>query len=200
MKKVISAALLLVFFCAAPLSAGEWKVDDRHSQAVFTIEHIVGQVTGFFKEFHFPDKKMKSSISFDPEKPEQASFDLVINTWSIDTGIERRDKHLSTSDFFDCRKFPVITFKSDKVTILEDGTYEARGELTIKDVTKTVSVPFNFLGSEKHPTMDTRKGALEARFNLDRLEYNVGAGKFKELGLVGDNVCLTIYLEMFPKE
>ena len=200
MKKLILAAMLLAVINAAPVHAGEWKVDDKHSQAVFTIEHIVGKVSGFFKEFHFPDKKMKSEISFDPQNPEQASLNLVINTWSIDTGIERRDKHLSTSDFFDCKKYPVITFKSEKVSKLEGGTFEAEGELTIKDVTQKVTVPFTFLGSEQHPTMDTQKAALEARFNLDRFDYNVGTGKFKELGLLGDDVCLTIYLEMFPKE
>jgi polyisoprenoid-binding protein YceI len=193
--------MLFAAFCTSPAMAGEWRIDDNHSQAVFTIEHIVGKVTGFFNSFRFGDRDMQSTVRFDPDSPENGACEIVINTWTIDTGIERRDKHLSTSDFFDCRNFPVIVFKSDDISRLDDGTYEAAGKLTIKDVTKSVVVPFTFLGSETHPdpNMKKNKGAIEARINLNRLDYNVGSGKFSKMGLVGEGVCLTVYLEMFAE-
>lgn len=199
MKRLLALAALAALLFSTTAHARNWRIDDNHSQAVFTIEHIAGKVTGFFNSFQFQDKHLKSSVLFDPDDPANASFDIVVNTWTIDSGIERRDKHLSTSDFFDCKNFPVIAFKSEKINRLEDGTLEAVGKLTIKDVTRTVSVPFSFLGSVPHPDpkIGADKGALEARLSLNRLDYHVGDGKFSKMGLLGEEVCLVIYLEMF---
>jgi polyisoprenoid-binding protein YceI len=189
---------MLALAAAAPVSAQQWKIDPHHSQLEFTIDHIAGKVKGFFNEFSFPDKKIESKVVFDPDKPEQASFDVVINTWSLDSGIQRRDKHLATSDFFDSRNFPVIRFTSEKVRKIAEDKYEAAGKLTIKDVSKTVTVPFSFIEPVKHPNpeMDTRVMALEARITISRLEYNVGDGKFFNMGLVGDTVCLVFHSEL----
>jgi len=201
MRTLLISTVIFALAWSTPASAQNWVIDDNHSQATFTIEHIVGKVCGFFKSFHLRDKGLESNVRFDPDNPLDASFNIVLNTWTIDTGIERRDKHLSTADFFDSVNHPHITFKSKRIERTDDGGYAAVGDLTIKDVTKEVAVPFKFLGQAPHPmpAVNASVGAIEASLGINRLDYNVGDGKFHEMGLVGDEVRLTVYLEMFSR-
>ncbi len=193
---------ICLFSSPAPARGQSWEIDPDHSQAVFTIEHVVGYVSGFFNEFNFRDKNLESTIVFDPENPGEAAIDVVINTWSLQSGVQRRDKHLATREFFDSLTYPVIRFTSKEVDKKGENRFEARGELTIKDVTRTVSVPFTYLGSEPNPAPgdDRLKGGIRGTITVNRMDYHVGPGKFLQIGLLGDEVRMDVYLELFEKK
>lgn len=107
-------------------------------------------------------KGMKGDIEFNKDKPEKAKFDVSIDVNTIETGIGRRDKHLKNEDFFEVTKYPTISFKSDNVKKTTTG-YTSTGTLTIKDVSKKVTIPFT-----------VSNNTLTGNFSINRKTYHVG--------------------------
>lgn len=130
------------------------------SQIDFKIKNAGFWVDGFFNDF-------KVNGAFDENKLDQSYFDVEIEVESINTGIEARDKHLRRDDYFDVEKFPKITFKSTKIE-RKGNSYVTTGQLTVRSVTKTVSIPFKV--SEVGNNLQF-KGELK----LNRLDYGVGS-------------------------
>jgi len=173
------------------LAAGsEWQVDPAHSGIMFEIKHIFSTVRGHFSEY-------SAEVDFDPAVPEKSRFDFTVKTDSITTYIEKRDQHLKTADFFDTEKYPEMTFKSSKVTLIKDNRYLLEGKMTVKDVTKDMKVELVYLGQKDHPM---EKGStvigLETRFTIDRLAFHVGDGKYHKMGVLGKDVNVLVTLEM----
>lgn len=127
-------------------------------------------------------KNMQGSVVFKENNLSNSSFDVTIDVNTIDTKNEKRDKHLKTTDFFDTDKYPTIKFKSTSITKTNDA-YLTKGLLTIKDVTKEVTIPFNATKNGVHTT-------LIGEFEIDRLEYNIGIDQSSML--VDKNVKMTI--------
>ena len=120
---------------------------------------------------------------------------------SINTGNGKRDGHLKSGDFFDAKKYPKMTFTTTSVKHVKDDMYEVEGKMTVKDVAKTVSVPFTLLGVTDHPfDKGSQVAGFEARMTIDRLAYNVGGGKFYDMGVVGKDVEVFITLEVMRKK
>lgn len=152
-------------------------IDKTMSKVTFEIANMkVNTVEGSFGG-------MKGDVNFDDNNLEDASFDVTIDVASINTGIDKRDNHLRSADFFDAKKYPEIRFKSEKINKTKSG-YETIGLLTIKDVTKRVKIPFT-VGEAAGMTM--LKGTLE----LKRKKYNVGEDV--STFTVGEDVDLVIY-------
>src|SRR4029077_6557505 len=107
--------------------------DKNHTELGFKVRHFVSKVGGRFAKF-------EGTIVLDRAKPEDTSVDLKIDAASIDTGNPNRDKHLNSPDFFDTAKFPEITFKSTKIAAKGKDTYEVTGDLTMRGVTKPVTL------------------------------------------------------------
>lgn len=190
----LTIALCVLF--ASPAFARDWSVDTDHSQAVFTITHIVGKVTGFFND-------ITGTINFDPKHPEAGVIDISIGIDSINTGIAKRDAHLKTADFFDTAKYPRMSFVSDDIVARGDGWFEARGTFTLKETSNDITLPFTVLGQKPHPVPDFGgKPVLgfQGRFDLDRLAYGVGSGTFHKMGLVDNMVAVTLYTELLPAD
>ena len=168
--------------------APSWKVDMAHSSVSFEVTHFFTPVNGFFKQF-------ETELRFDPENLEGSFAQVVIDVSSVDTDEPKRDKHLQSEDFFDESTYPEIKFASTKFSKTADG-YLMAGNLTLRDVTKAVNIPFKVLGLGGHPM---KKGklitAIRGELTLNRNDYGVGSGSWAATAVVGDEVKIAIILE-----
>lgn len=185
----IVTGFVLALAGAGAAGAGQWQVDPAHAGIYFGIDHIYSETRGFFEEF-------EAEIVFDPAEPAASRFKFSVPVKSINTRIAKRDTHLLSGDFFDARKYPAMTFESTAVSHKEGSTYSVQGKLTVKDVSRDITVPFTFLGVQPHPMNPKQEVAgFEARMTIDRLAYNVGNGKFYKMGVVGKDVEVLISIE-----
>lgn len=166
------------------LAADTYTVDSVHSFIVFRIKHLgVGYAYG---RINGPT----GNYQFDPASPQSAMFDIQVDAAGVDTGNEKRDKHIRSSDFFDVAKHPRISFKSTAVRKLQDGVYEIDGNLAFRDVTKPITVKANHTGSAKDPWGKFRSG-FETHFTIIRSEF----GMDFMMGGLSDEVNLTVSVE-----
>jgi polyisoprenoid-binding protein YceI len=164
---------------------GTYTLDPTHSRIGFIARHaMVTKVRGSFNEF-------SGSGSFDAENPENSSLSLTVQAASIDTRNADRDAHLRSNDFFDMDRYPEITFSSTSVDQVGDNRYAVTGDLTIKGVTRPVTVEFELEGSAVDPYGNLRIG-LEGTTTINRKDFGVSWNAALETGgvLVGEKVVL----------
>jgi polyisoprenoid-binding protein YceI len=191
---LIGGLTLLLFAGMAHAGAGQWEIDKAHSSIYFDVNHTFVTVRGQFDEF-------SGSVRFDPENKDASGVSFEVRVPSINTNIEKRDKHLRSPDFFNAAKFPVMRFKSSDIRHVEDNSYIMDGELSIKGVRKKVSVPFTYLGMRDNPLKKGQTVAgFEAAFSINRLDYNVGNGQFAKMGVVGETVRILVALELLKEQ
>jgi polyisoprenoid-binding protein YceI len=185
MKKVI-LAFVFALLSVVGFAQTTWKVDPMHSSVNFTIKHMgISFVQGRFDKF---DGKVTAKDNLD-----NAELSFVVDVNSINTGVEMRDKHLKSADFFDSEKFPSMTFKSGSVTKDKNNMYTLKGKLTIKDVSKEISVPVTFGGVAKNQQGKEVMG-FQAAFKVNRLDYNI---KYDPTGAgVAKDVDVNLYFEL----
>jgi polyisoprenoid-binding protein YceI len=196
MKKNTLWIITLAYFLAAQPAAMayEWQLDKGHSGIMFEVKHIYSTIRGNFDDF-------SGVVIFDPSQPEKSRADFSVKVDSIYTGIAKRDNHLRSDDFFASGTYPEMTFKSTRVTHVEGNRYAFEGQMTVKDVTRDMALQFIYLGQTESPfKKDQMVAGFETRFSIDRLEFNVGKGKFYEMGVVGKDVDVLISLEMTRKK
>ena len=170
--------------------ATQWKIDPVHSNISFEVSHFFTPVQGSFKEYD-------SQIFFSPDNLEESSVSIEIQVSSIFTDNDRRDGHLQSPDFFNAEKYPTIAFESSKITSEGDNKFTAHGNLTIKDVTKDVELPFTLLGVQDHPQKENTKVAgMKIDYTIDRTDFKVGTGDWAATTIVGDEVDISIALEL----
>ena len=193
--KIMAVVLLNVTFIMQANAAGsDWKLDPAHSGIYFEIDHIYAATRGYFEDFD-------GKVIFDPDNLDGSSFDFTVEVDSINTGNSKRDGHLEGNEFFVVKKFPVMTFKSTNIKKMEDDRYVVEGTMTVKDVSKPVSIPFTFFGIKQNPfDKDSEVAGFEARLAIDRLEYKVGTGKYYEMGVIGKDVDVLISFEATRKK
>ncbi len=141
MKKLTLLLTTAIFVLSGSLAQAQskYEIDASHSTLGFAVKHMgVGTTRGAFNDF-------QGSIDYDPAKPEAFAADVIIEANTIDTANENRDNHLRNEDFFDVPTYPNITFKNAKLE-QQDGKNVIVGDLTIKDVTKSVSIPVEISG------------------------------------------------------
>jgi polyisoprenoid-binding protein YceI len=173
--------------------AGDYTLDVNHSRLGFSARHaMVTTVRGQFKEF-------EGEAHIDTADPAASSVSVSIAAASIDTGVADRDGHLRSADFFDVEQFPQITFTSTDVR--RDGdTWAVTGDLTIKDVTKPITVEFESTGSARDPFGNTRVG-FEGQTTLNRKDWGLTWNAALETGgfLVSDKVKLEFDISAIQK-
>jgi polyisoprenoid-binding protein YceI len=163
-----------------------WKFDPMHTQVEFSAKHLgMMTVRGHFAE-------VIASGHIDPEHPERSSFEATINTSSIRTHNEQRDKDLRSSMFLEIEKYPTMTFKSTKAEHLGGDRYKVTGDLTIKDITRPVTLNVVRYGEFNDPQMGHRIG-YAAQTHINRKEFGmrfdaVRDGKF----IVSDEIHINI--------
>jgi polyisoprenoid-binding protein YceI len=163
---------------------GAYAIDPSHSRLGFSTRHAMvttvrGGFTGFTGEAHV-----------DTANPAASSVTVSIETASIDTGSADRDAHLKSADFFDAESFPQITFASTAV-VRDGATWSITGDLTIKDVTKSITIDFDELGSARDPFGNLRVG-FEGGTTISRKEWGLTWNAALETGgvLVSDKIKL----------
>ena len=164
---------------------GTYAIDPTHSRIGFVARHaMVTKVRGSFNEF-------EGSGYFDAENPSASHLTLTIQAASIDTRNADRDGHLKSNDFFDMDTYPTIEFVSTAVEQTGDADYRVTGDLTIKGVTKPVTVDFEYTGSAVDPYNNTRIG-LEGTTTVNRKDWGVNWNAALEAGgvLVSEKVTL----------
>lgn len=192
MKRYLTAALIIGLVLPAAATAATWQIDPGHSSAEFKVRHLaVANVTGRFG-------KVSGTVAYDAADPSKSSVEATIDTSTINTANEDRDKHLKSDDFFAVEKHPAITFKSTKVESSESGGLKVTGDLTIRGVTKQVVLdvegPFEPI---KDPWGNTKTGAT-ATTTINRQDFGLTWNKTLEAGglLVGNDVRITIEVEL----
>ena len=155
-------------------SPGVWVIDGAHSTVSFVIRHLmVSKVRGHFNDF--------SGTITVAEAPEDSSVEATINAASVDTREPNRDAHIRSADFLDVEKYPTITFKAKGPVHLGDTRFTLTGDLTIRDVTRPVTLDAEFTGVVTHPQMGTRLG-LSASTEINRDEFGVSFNAALESG------------------
>ena len=186
----LTLALLLLFGQNASAAARAWELDTDHSNVYFSIEHIYAEVQGRFTA-------IAATVHFDPANLKESRFDFEIKVDSIDTGINQRDDHLRSADFFASSDHPLITFTSNAVTAAGEGVYQVAGTLTVKGKSRDLILPLTLAGVKDHPTTPGKQVAgFNGRLSVDRLALGVGDGKFYKMGLLGKEVEVLVTLEL----
>jgi len=193
MRKAFAAAsLALVFALAGQAVAAPqtWTIDPNHSQVGFSIRHFFSKVPGNFQKF-------SGSIVYDQANPTASSVKVSIDAASINTQNDKRDNHLRSEDFFFVEKFPTLTFESTKVTPgTESGKLKVEGNLTMRGVTKPVTLDATFLGAGPSMNGEQRSG-FEAIAKVNRKDFGIIWNKTLDQGgtMLGDDVDINIAVE-----
>ena len=164
---------------------GDYTIDPVHSTIGFTVRHaMVTNIRGSFGEH-------EGKLKLDGTDPANSSASIDVKIASVDTGIADRDGHLVSGDFFEAEKYPLMTFRSTKAEQLGDDTYRITGDLTIKDVTKPITLKVEFGGVATDPFGNQRVG-FEGRAEILRSDWGLTYNAALETGgvLVGDKVKL----------
>lgn len=178
LKKSFTAIALLV----TAISFGQsYTPTDAGSRVHFVIKNFGINTGGSFDG-------LAGSITFDPANLSAASFNVTVETKTVDTDIEARDNHLRKAEYFDVEKYPKISFRSTKITATnKEGYLYMFGVITIKNVSKEISFPF---------TQTSQDGGIlfKGDFKLNRKEFGVGGSSFS----LSDDV--SIELSIFAKK
>jgi polyisoprenoid-binding protein YceI len=171
-----------------------WTLDPAHSQIEFSVKHMmVTTVRGQFRSFSV-------DVDFDEEHPEQSSVEAHIDASSIDTGMEARDAHLRSADFFDAEQFPGLAFRSTRIVRNGDG-YDVEGDLTIRGETRPVTLEAEINGVVPN-LQGGRRAAFTATTKISRKAWGLTWNVALESGgfLVGDDIKITIDLAVLQAE
>jgi polyisoprenoid-binding protein YceI len=169
--------------------AGAYAIDKSHSTVEFVGRHLmITKVRGRFADFD-------GSIVI-ADVPEESSTEVVIQAASIDTSDEKRDGHLRSADFFDVEQFPSLTFRSTCVEQAKRGSWKLNGELTVRGVTKPVSLDLDFEGATIDPWGGQRI-AFTAVTDVDREDWGLTWNQALETGgvLVGKKVRIELNVQ-----
>lgn len=186
---IVVAAMLI----SSSLFAQTWEIDRTHSSVGFNVTHmVISKVKGQFNTF-------SGTINFDGKDFSAASVDVTIDPKSIDTSNERRDGHLKSPDFFAADSLPEMKFKSTKITGLGDNKFQMTGDLTMRGVTKPVTLNGEFRGTVA--MKDGAKAGFSAAGKINRQDWGVSWSKSLDAGglVVSDDVEIVLEIEADKK-
>ena len=188
--KFRTLAIAAFLLAASSLFAETFVVDKAHSEATFQVRHMMSKVSGKFDDF-------SGKINIDRAKPSASSVEFNIKATSVDTGVADRDNHLRTAEFFDVARCPELTFKSTSIVpTKKKDVYDVTGDLTMRCVTKHITIPVEFNGFGKDPWGNERAG-FSLTTTVNRKDYGINWNKALDNGgfLVGDDVTINVNIE-----
>ena len=171
MKAVFTAIVLLTGFFT--LNAQQYKPVDEQSEVKFTIKNFGINTNGTLNG-------LKGTIKFDPANLSASSFNVTVDVNTINTGVDGRDNHLRREEYFDVAKYPLNRFVSSSIE-KNGNSYIAKGNLTIKAVTKSISIPFTVNRSADEII-------FSGEFNINRKDFGVGGSS----AVMGSNVDVSL--------
>ncbi len=166
---------------------GSYTIDPAHSKVGFSIAHLViATVEGRFNEF-------SGNVIAGP-KWQDSQVEVTVQLASIDTGVDKRDDHLRSPDFFDVKKYPTMTFKSTKIKG-KGKKFEMTGDLNLHGVTKPVTFKGEYLGTVKDG-WGNEKAAFRAKGELNRSDYGIKYNSMVEAGpMIGEKVTIDLIVQ-----
>ncbi|MFC3196524.1 YceI family protein [Parapedobacter deserti] len=171
-----------------------WTIDPSHSEIGFSVKHMMfTKVSGKFNDF-------QAAVENDGDAFETSEISFSAEVGSINTNNVDRDNHLRSADFFDAVKFPKITFKSTGIKKINEREFEVSGNLTIKDVTKKVTLDTAYSGLMTDPWGNTKVG-VAASGKINRIEFGLTWNASLETGgvLVGEDVKLVFEVQLIKQ-
>lgn len=178
------------------MTRAKWNLDPVHSEVGFSVKHMmVSRARGTFDKFD-------TVIEADVENLTDAKIEIIIDAASINTRNEDRDNHLRSADFFDVEKYPELTFVATDIKSKGDNEYDVTGDLTIKDVTKPVTLDVTFEGQSKDPMGGATVAGFSGQTKINRKEFGLTWNAALETGgvLVSDEVKIHFELELHKAE
>jgi len=189
LRKSILTILLVSVSIAGQVSTGrQYPIDTNHSTVGFSVPIMGGlsKVKGKFTDFNI-------NLTNDERDITKSSVNVVIKAASVDTGIDGRDKHLRTADFFDVEKFPEITFQSSRIE-KRGKQLIAHGTLTMHGVSKEIALPFTITGVDENADKTKKNTGYSASLVLNRRDYGINYEHKTVPNFVGDNITVEIDL------
>lgn len=174
------------------MASTKWIIDPTHSEVTFKVKHLmISTVTGRFKVF----EGAAESEGEEFKSAKDVEFKSDVKT--IDTSNDQRDEHLKSGDFFDAEKYPYLSFKADNFNIEDENL---TGQLTIKDVTKTVTLDVEFGGRVVDPYGQTKVG-LTVSGKISRKEFGLTYHAVTEAGnvVLGDQIKLNVEVQFIQQ-
>jgi polyisoprenoid-binding protein YceI len=181
---------MVAIVAEATANAVAWKIDPSHSSVEFSARHMMfSNVKGRFAQF-------EGTIWSHPTDPARSRVEVSIDTSSIDSRSKDRDTHLRAADFLDVENFPAITFRSTRVEPVSNERFRLVGDLTIRDVTREISLDTTFGGSGVNPWGQEVAG-YNAQAELNRRDFGLTWNVALEAGgvLVSDTIKLNLDIE-----
>jgi polyisoprenoid-binding protein YceI len=175
------------------MATNRWDIDVGHSAVHFWVRHLV------ISKVHGRFAKWAGTLELDTQDLTRSSVDVRIDAASIDTQVADRDTHLRSPDFLDVARYPELAFRSRRIEKAGAG-YRVTGDLTLRGVTREVTLEAEFGGTAKDPWGNER-AAFAAKVSLDRRDYGLTWNAALEAGgvLVGEKVEISIELEAVKK-
>jgi len=195
MKNINKIIIAFALLSTTIFAQTKWNFDFAHSEVGFSVTHmLISETDGFFKDY-------TGSIVTTGDNFENAQINFEAKTASIFTDNEKRDKHLASPDFFDAEKYPTLTFVSTSFTKVDDKNYKLVGNLTIKEVTKEVTLDVKYNGTINDPWGNTRAG-FKVSGEVDRFTYGLTWNAALETGglVVSKEVDLNIKIELIKEK
>jgi polyisoprenoid-binding protein YceI len=170
----------------------DWNLDPNHTQVGFTARHLgFAKVSGEFKKF-------SAKVRADAKTGKLESVEATAETASVSTGVEKRDNHLRSDDFFNAEKFPQLKLRTKSIK-WQGNKFTAKVLLTLRDVTKEVTFTGELLGAQKVNLggTDQMRAAFEASAKINRKDFGLSfSGLAEGISIVADQVELNINAEI----
>ncbi|WP_028525994.1 YceI family protein [Runella limosa] len=173
------------------MATSTWVIDPTHSEVQFKVKHLViSTVTGSFKSF-------EGSVQTEGDSFDGASIQFTADVNSIDTNMEQRDGHLKSADFFDAENFPTLSFASTSFAQKGDDEFTLTGDLTLRGVTKSISLAVNY-GGQMVDFYGNTKAGFELTGKINRKDFGLNWGAVTEAGgvVVSDEVKLHFNIQV----
>jgi len=177
-----------------PDLSGDWDLDPAHTRIGFSAKHaMVATVRGAFND-------LTGTLHVDFDDPDKSYAEISLKVASIDSRNAQRDEHLRSADFFDAEKFPEITFRSNRIEEVAENALVVSGDLTIRDITKPITIPIEFTGVQTDAFGELRAG-FEGTRRIDRREYGLEWNMALDQGgwLVSEKITLEFELSAIKR-
>ncbi len=194
MKTSLALLIAIVLSLAGTASAAlqTYTIDTVHSKVDFKIRHVIAKAGGQFNDFN-------GRLNVDFENLDDSSVEFTIQADSIDTANQDRDAHLRSEDFFFVEKHPEISFKSTKITRLDDDSFAVVGILTMRGVGNPITLTVDYLGEMQ--AMGSSRAGFELETTINRKDWDIIWNKSLDAGgvVLGEDVDITISLAAVRK-
>ena len=179
-----------------PVTSSLWRIDPVHSTVEFAVTHMP------FSIFRGRFRDVEGVITIDEAEPARSSVTATIKTASIDVMGERFQAVLQGEDFFDTARWPVMTFHSRRVEQVDGDVWRVTGPLTIRDVTRDITLTTRYAGQGKHPVSGRTLAGFHAETEIDRGDFGLRWNRLLETGApyLGERVRVTLDIEAVKQD